>query len=247
MIRRGSAGADVALWQRVIGASVDGVFGTGTERATKDWQAAHGLEADGIVGPATLAAAQVKLADPDGLGFEFIEARGLYRGRSGRWRAVVIHTAECLELKGRARWIAEWFAGRFAPKFPAPDASAHYVVDADEVVQCVSERDRSWHAGGANEWSIGVEHAGYAGQSAQQWDDEYSRAELARSAELVAGICARWSIPVARLGPGELQQGQAGICGHVDVTNAYSGGRGHVDPGGSFPWSDYLAAVRSHA
>lgn len=57
-IRKGSKGNDVKTWQGVIGAKpVDGIFGVGTEQATKNWQKSKGLVADGIVGPASWAAA----------------------------------------------------------------------------------------------------------------------------------------------------------------------------------------------
>ena len=250
MIRLGSKGLDVAEWQKSIGVESDGIFGAKTDAATKAWQTAHGLTADGIVGPATLAAAAAvgdRDTNPDNLPFSFIEAKGLSRMGRKEVRVVVIHTMECQELKGRARWCAEWFADKYAPKYPAPQASAHYMVDDLETVQGVRESDMAWHAGSANPFSIGVEHAGYAGQNAQQWDDEYSRAVLDRSARLVAGICDRWHIPIAKLGPGELQQGQHGICGHVDCTNAFSGGRGHTDPGLRFPWDAYLALVRTYS
>ncbi|MFR5450885.1 MAG: peptidoglycan-binding domain-containing protein [Roseburia hominis] len=34
----------------IIGAAADGIFGSGTESATKIWQSNHGLAADGVVG-----------------------------------------------------------------------------------------------------------------------------------------------------------------------------------------------------
>jgi hypothetical protein len=43
-------------WQAAVGVTADGVFGPATEAATKKWQAAHGLPADGIVGNITWAA-----------------------------------------------------------------------------------------------------------------------------------------------------------------------------------------------
>ncbi|MDY3076652.1 MAG: peptidoglycan-binding protein, partial [Sodaliphilus sp.] len=49
-IKKGSKGRAVKIWQIIIGATVDGVFGSGTEKATKSWQSTHGLSADGIVG-----------------------------------------------------------------------------------------------------------------------------------------------------------------------------------------------------
>jgi peptidoglycan hydrolase-like protein with peptidoglycan-binding domain len=61
MLQRGKTGGlekFVKVWQRIIGVKDDGVFGSGTESATKQWQAAHGVKpADGIVGPKTWARA----------------------------------------------------------------------------------------------------------------------------------------------------------------------------------------------
>ena len=50
-IKRGSKGKAVKVWQIIVGATADGTFGSGTESKTKNWQASHGLIADGIVGP----------------------------------------------------------------------------------------------------------------------------------------------------------------------------------------------------
>lgn len=47
---------DHAWVQKVVGAEVDGKIGVGTVKAIRAWQTAHGLEADGIVGPGTKAA-----------------------------------------------------------------------------------------------------------------------------------------------------------------------------------------------
>jgi hypothetical protein len=49
-------GPAVALLQQKVGAAVDGVFGNGTFKLVKRFQRAHGLTADGIVGPATWSA-----------------------------------------------------------------------------------------------------------------------------------------------------------------------------------------------
>lgn len=56
-LRVGSTGDDVAKWQGIIGVTADGKFGPATENATKDWQRKHKLASDGVVGPATWAAA----------------------------------------------------------------------------------------------------------------------------------------------------------------------------------------------
>lgn len=49
-IKKGSKGNAVKVWQIIIGAAADGIFGSGTESSTKTWQKSHGLTADGIVG-----------------------------------------------------------------------------------------------------------------------------------------------------------------------------------------------------
>jgi N-acetyl-anhydromuramyl-L-alanine amidase AmpD len=67
---------------------------------------------------------------------------------------------------------------------------------------------------------------------------------LARSAILCAEICWRHSIPIAKLGLDELVRNARGICGHVDVTRAFKKST-HTDPGGNFPWEQYLALVRA--
>ena len=60
MIRLGSKGTEVVAWQTDLntqgyGLVTDGIFGSKTETATKDFQAKYGLTADGIVGEQTLA------------------------------------------------------------------------------------------------------------------------------------------------------------------------------------------------
>lgn len=129
--------------------------------------------------------------------------------------------------------------------FFAEGIVSHNCVDNNSVVQCVLEKDVAHHAPGANHNGIGIEHAGYASQSRAQWLDEYSTAELRVSAKLVADLCSRWSIPIAKLSVEELRAGKRGICGHLDVTNAFNGGEGHQDPGPNFPWTEYLEMVRN--
>ena len=52
----GSSGAWVRKMQSALGLHVDGKFGPVTEAALKTWQAANGLEADGIAGRDTYLA-----------------------------------------------------------------------------------------------------------------------------------------------------------------------------------------------
>ena len=60
-LRKGDRGDEVKQWQAFLNANdyrcgtVDGIFGSNTEKAVKQYQAAHGLVADGIIGPKTWA------------------------------------------------------------------------------------------------------------------------------------------------------------------------------------------------
>lgn len=53
LIKRGSKGEAVMIWQVIVGMrgkDIDGDFGPATEAATRKFQKAHGLDVDGIVG-----------------------------------------------------------------------------------------------------------------------------------------------------------------------------------------------------
>jgi len=54
ILKVGSRGVEVKDLQEFLEIDADGVFGPGTEKAVKQFQAKHGLIADGIVGPQTL-------------------------------------------------------------------------------------------------------------------------------------------------------------------------------------------------
>lgn len=141
---------------------------------------------------------------------------------------LVIHTTE--STLGSA---VAWFRNR------AAKASAHYVIDADHVVECVPEGYCAWHAGNAavNRRSVGIEVAGHAG-SRETWTPEV----MAQLVTLAAEIVRRHNIPIVR-------QAGPGICGHMDVPDPSHpdrrGGAGHhVDPGPYFPWEPFLDALR---
>lgn len=59
-IRIGDRGSDVAELQTKLGVTADGHFGPGTEHAVEEFQVAHGLNPDGVVGPKTWKALGVE-------------------------------------------------------------------------------------------------------------------------------------------------------------------------------------------
>lgn len=240
LITRGDKGDHVARWQaflRVQGfdpRGVDGIFGTLTSVATAHLQSALSLSPHGVVDRATMARAVE-------LGFvgevPFVPAAHLTPSSRARVDWLVFHTMEAPEKGGTALAVANYF-GTVAP------ASAHYCIDATAIVQCVAERDVAWHAPGANRAGIGLEHAGYARQTAEEWADAFSEAMLRRSAALAALLCVRWDIPPVLVDAGGLARGERGITTHKAVTDAFNGGRGHYDPGPAWPGDRYVALVR---
>ena len=70
------------------------------------------------------------------------------------------------------------------------EASAHYQVQGDGLIgQLVNDWDTAWHAGDANPWSIGIEHAN---NQFGPWT--ISDACLESGAHLVAAICKYYGL-----------------------------------------------------
>lgn len=170
----------------------------------------------------------------------FVQARNFTKGRSSPIDLIVIHTMESPEKPDTAESIARWFAGPTAPQ-----ASAHYCIDEDSIVQCVHDYDVAWHAPGANHNGLGFEHAGRAAQGAREWADAYSTKLLELSAELAAKKCEEHDVPVTWLRAADLLAGRRGITGHADVSRAFKRSD-HHDPGSHFPVEAYLTLVRGH-
>lgn len=170
----------------------------------------------------------------------FMEAVNYHEGRLRPIRLIVVHTTEAPEVKGSARGTAKYFAGQ--PKGGARSSSAHFCIDAAEVVQCVRVEDTAWAAPGANADGIQLEHAGVAAQTGQQWDDDYSDGVLARSAALAATLARAYKIPIRHLTDKELADGRPGFVGHDQVSRVYRKSD-HTDPGTHFPWGRYMQLV----
>ena len=169
---------------------------------------------------------------------DFIQARNYTKADRSDVRLLVVHSMESPEKPGTARAVAHWFAGSLAPK-----ASAHVCIDNREAVQCVRAEDIAWAAPGANRDGYHIELAGRASQTAEQWDDEYSAAELQLAAEHCAEVAKRYGIPVRKLSVEDVRDGKTrGFCGHVDITKAFRKSD-HTDPGPSFPWDRFIAMV----
>lgn len=254
-LRLGDVGDQVRDWQRALIARgyaliADGVFGKRTHNATLAFQVAHGLPTTGRV---ELNELQVIAApDPSSMmpptqlahSIPFIESRHYLRPKPGKSvvRAavdlIVLHCIECPEASTRAESTALWMASDKAPM-----ASAHYFVDADSVVQGVPDHCVAFHAPGVNHSGIGIEHAGYARQTREEWLDEYGQRMLELSAQLSARLCQRWRIPATYVPAADLRAHKRGITTHREVSTAF-GRSDHYDPGPNFPIAWYIDRVR---
>lgn len=166
------------------------------------------------------------------------EDSGDYDRRS-RW--VVLHTMETAEGNSIAESIGgSWFTN------PDAQASAHYCVDNDSIVQCVNEGDYAWAAGPTGNYlGIQIEMAGRASQSRAEWLDDYSRAMLERVAALTADICTRQGIPVRVLTDEQVAAGEPGITTHAALARVFRE-TNHTDPGPNFPWDYFMERVQAH-
>lgn len=170
------------------------------------------------------------------LALSFKQARN-YRPATGRTVTIVVmHSMEAVESTRTADNVAAWFAGPAAPM-----ASAHYAVCCDSIVCCVHETDIAWHAPPVNSYSIGVEMAGFARASREDW--EADQPMMFRAAELVADICQRHQLPVVFVDAAGLVAGQSGVTTHAQVSLAFKK-TDHVDPGGGWPMEHFLELVQ---
>ena len=171
------------------------------------------------------------------MAYPFVESPNCTRASGRAIDVVVMHTMEIAERPDAAEICARWFETEVS------QVSAHYCVDADSVIQCVREKDVAWHARGGNTSSIGVELAGYASQTTNDWKDPYSRAVLERAATLVADVCRRRRIPARWLLADDLVAGRRGLTGHSEVSSAFAKSD-HWDPGDGFPVEAFVDRVR---
>lgn len=126
----------------------------------------------------------------------------------------------------------------------ASGVSAHVCVDDNSFVQCVWDSNTAWHCMGGNSNGLGMELAGAAAQTMENWNDAYSQNELVIAAQVAAYWSVKFEIPVqmAEWQAGTSNVTKKGLCGHVHVPGHGS----HYDPGVNFPWSDFLTLTQRY-
>jgi N-acetyl-anhydromuramyl-L-alanine amidase AmpD len=147
---------------------------------------------------------------------------------------VVIHTCEG-GYSGCWSWLTNSSAG----------ASAHYVVNesGSEITQLVAETNRAWHVAASydcslngsvmcglngssvNNFSVGIEHGGYASQSS------FPTGQIDTSAKLTCDITRDRTVV----------RDSYHIVAHGRL-QPYN----RTDPGPNWPWSTYISKVKSY-
>lgn len=167
------------------------------------------------------------------------------RPGEGPAHVLVIHTSEQLYPTSRS-------AEDLARAIGSPpvtvnghtnQASYHWAVDLDSIAALVPPDDIAYHA--PPNWH--GEAICFTGRAGRDWTgltdavDDFPELELA--ARLAAWRCVARGWPVRRLTVAQLQAGERGICGHVDISAAFHQ-TDHTDPGVGFPWAMFLALVQ---
>lgn len=138
-IKKGSKGEDVKKIQNLLGCTADGVFGANTEKLVKEWQKAHNLVADGIVGPATWKMMfEEKL---DGVIYDPIDVHITKFKRTSIKYLVIHYTAGTTSKPGSATSCRNVFL--------RVKSSADFAVDDETMVQ-VNPDPLNWYC-----WAVG--------------------------------------------------------------------------------------------
>lgn len=221
-LKKGSKGSDVKTLQQTLNnlgynLSVDGIFGNGTEDDVKDFQKSKGLTVDGIVGPKTWEALDIKETNS-----KCIDPSVIYKPLSvhvtksanRKPQYLAIHyTAGASSAPGKAQAVYNTFVSR--------NASADFAVDDRDMVQfnpdidnyycwAVGDPKSKYSSGGSlngkatNKNTISIElcsnlKSGTSSLAANHEGWTFTEATLNNAAKLAKIIMKKYNIPIDRV------------------------------------------------
>ncbi len=162
-----------------------------------------------------------------------VHTSGVRKPEDVRW--IVLHSAEGDTAKGTAIYFTTQASG----------GSAHLCVDDDECYRTLRNIDIPWAAPGANTAGLHIEQAGHAAWTSAQWRKHDMT--LRRAAYKTALHCDFFGIPTTFRTHLGLRRNLPGITTHWEVTQAFSDGVGHTDPGKGWPRDLFMRYVREYA
>ena len=187
--REGMRGEMVRRIQKVAGCYPDGIWGQYTTEAVKTWQREHGLKADGLAGPATLARMGITAV-----------AQALKLKKSKRVITdIVVHCTASRE--GLHQTVEQIRAYHTAPVSKGgrgwSDIGYHYVVYLDGTVHEGRDVNVSGaHVSGHNAHSIGIVYVGGLDKDKKAKD---TRTEEQKTGLLSLLVDLRKLYPTARI------------------------------------------------
>lgn len=212
-LKKGCVGDDVKTLQKILGVAVDGCFGAQTELAVKKWQSAHGLVADGIVGPITWAALSAQTTDIPDVVYDPLNVR-ITKAANRNIKYIAIHyTAGGSSRKGSARSVRRVFESKAV--------SADFAVDDVEAVQfnpdlknyycwAVGDPKNKYSKGGTlygvatNRNTVSIEICsnlvhGASAKEANHTGWTFTDAELKNAAKLTKTLMQKFNVPIERV------------------------------------------------
>jgi len=159
--KQGDRGTVVKQIQKVVGAYPDGVWGTVTTECVKRWQLMHGLSADGLAGPKTLAlmgiTAAANAVTPSKTPYTIQHGDIELRKSRRHVDYIVVHCTATPE--GQAKTVEQIRAEHRRQGWS--DIGYHYVVTLGGEVHLGRDVDVAGaHVAGHNSNSIGVVYVG---------------------------------------------------------------------------------------
>lgn len=144
---------------------------------------------------------------------------------SQRPRRIILHTTES---EGKPESVIRFWRNQ------GRGFGAHFIIDSSgRVVEAAPPTAVTWHTGGANKGSVGIEIMGHARYTRPQWLKR--RAQLDAIARTIARIASAYGIPLP-----------SGVTTHAAVSRTHPESEGHWDPGPGFPLDYVLALARTY-
>ena len=186
--------------QKIVGCYPDGVWGNITTECVKAWQKAHGLTADGIVGPATLA--------------KMIPQR--FKKSKRQITDIIIHCSATPEGKDyTVQDIRRWHKQQ-----GWSDIGYHYVVYRNGHIEPGRDVDIAGaHCEGHNAMSIGVCYIGGVARDGKTAKDTRTLTQKAALLSLLADL--RQIYPHARIVGHRDYDTKGKACPSFDAKNEY--------------------------
>lgn len=123
------------------------------------------------------------------------------------------------------------------------NGSYQTMIDFDgEEVRMVPDNRQAWAAmASGNRIGLHVCAMGRAAFDRARWLSE--RLLLERTAMRYAEWSRLYGIPLVKIGPAEIRAGVRGVCGHIDISEAF-GESDHSDPGRNFPYPEVIGRAK---